>query len=235
MKKLFALVLACTLAGAAVAAPAKKAAKTAKAPAKAEFIVVESDTYAAGKEDPQLTAGIANFLGVKPQVTKLTAAEAAQDAKLAGFDYSFLPLYILKKTNDIRQKLDQHIQYGVAIEKDEYILLPKQTNQGVYTDKKVQPKVMDLFVMSQCPYGVMAENLIIQAKKDGKIADDKNIRVRYIVNYSDKEGFSSLHGSGEWEEDIRQLLIAKYYPSKFWKYLEIRNKDYRSSRWDKAM
>ena len=235
MKKLFALVLACTLAGAAVAAPAKKAAKTAKAPAKAEFIVVESDTYAAGKEDPQLTAGIANFLGVKPQVTKLTAAEAAPDAKLAGFDYSFLPLYILKKTNDIRQKLDQHIQYGVAIEKDEYILLPKQTNQGVYTDKKVQPKVMDLFVMSQCPYGVMAENLIIQAKKDGKIADDKNIRVRYIVNYSDKEGFSSLHGSGEWEEDIRQLLIAKYYPSKFWKYLEIRNKDYRSSRWDKAM
>lgn len=235
MKKLFALVLACTLAGAAVAAPAKKAAKTAKAPAKAEFIVVESDTYAAGKEDPQLTAGIANFLGVKPQVTKLTAAEAAQDAKLAGFDYSFLPLYILKKTNDIRQKLDQHIQYGVAIEKDEYILLPKQTNQGVYTDKKAQPKVMDLFVMSQCPYGVMAENLIIQAKKDGKIADDKNIRVRYIVNYNDKEGFSSLHGSGEWEEDIRQLLIAKYYPSKFWKYLEIRNKDYRSSRWDKAM
>ena len=235
MKKLFALVLACTLAGAAVAAPAKKAAKTAKAPAKAEFIVVESDTYAAGKEDPQLTAGIANFLGVKPQVTKLTADEAAQDAKVAGVGYSFLPLYILKKTNDIRQKLDQHIQYGVAIEKDEYILLPKQTNQGVYTDKKVQPKVMDLFVMSQCPYGVMAENLIIQAKKDGKIADDKNIRVRYIVNYSDKEGFSSLHGSGEWEEDIRQLLIAKYYPSKFWKYLEIRNKDYRSSRWDKAM
>lgn len=235
MKKLFALVLACTLAGAAVAAPAKKATKTAKAPAKAEFIVVESDTYAAGKEDPQLTAGIANFLGVKPQVTKLTAAEAAQDAKLAGFDYSFLPLYILKKTNDIRQKLDQHIQYGVAIEKDEYILLPKQTNQGVYTDKTAQPKVMDLFVMSQCPYGVMAENLIIQAKKDGKIADDKNIRVRYIVSYNEKEGFSSLHGSGEWEEDIRQLLIAKYYPSKFWKYLEIRNKDYRSSRWDKAM
>lgn len=235
MKKLFALVLACTLAGAAFAAPAKKAAKTAKAPAKAEFIVVESDTYAAGKEDPQLTAGIAGFLGVEPKVTKLTLAQAAQDAKLAGFDYSFLPLYIIKKTNDIRQKLGQHIQYGVAIEKEEYILLPKQTNQGVYTNKTAQPKVMDLFVMSQCPYGVMAENRIIQAKKDGKLADDKNIRVRYVVSYNEKDGFSSLHGSSEWEEDIRQLLIAKYYPSKFWKYLEIRNKDYRSSRWDKAM
>ena len=31
------------------------------------------------------------------------------------------------------------------------------------------------------------------------------------------------------------MLIAKYYPTKLWKYLEIRNQDYRSSRWDKAM
>ena len=61
------------------------------------------------------------------------------------------------------------------------------------------------------------------------------MRVRYIVNYTADRGFSSLHGSAEWEENVRQLLIAKYYPTKFWKYLEIRNKDYRSSRWDKAM
>lgn len=89
--------------------------------------------------------------------------------------------------------------------------------------------------MSQCPYGAMAENMVIQAQKDGKLPADKEIKIRYIVSYSDKDGFSSLHGSGEWEENVRQLLIAKYYPEKFWKYLEIRNKDYRSSRWDKAM
>ena len=89
--------------------------------------------------------------------------------------------------------------------------------------------------MCQCPYGVRAEDLIIKAKKDGKFPSDKTVRVRYIVNYHPSAGFSSLHGSGEWEENVRQLLIAKYYPEKFWKYLEIRNKDYRSSRWDKAM
>ena len=144
-------------------------------------------------------------------------------------------MYLVKKTDAIREKMAQHIQYGVAIEMDEFIALPKQTRQGVLPEKEAKPGVLELFVMSQCPFGAMAENKIIEAQKAGKLPEGKDIRVRYIVNYSDKDGFSSLHGSAEWEENIRQLLIAKYYPKKFWKYLEIRNKDYRSSRWDKAM
>lgn len=236
MKKLIAILVVCAVAGLAFAAPAKKAAKTAKkASAKAEFVIIESDEYKAGQEDPQLTAGIAQFLEMEPSVTKVSYKDAAADEKLAGLDYSFLPLYLIKKTDAIRTKLEKHLQYGYAQENADYIILLHQTRQGVFNNKTAKPGVMEIFVMSQCPYGVMAENLVIQAQKDGKMPAGKEIRVRYIVNHSDKDGFSSLHGSGEWEEDIRQLLIAKYYPEKFWKYLEIRNKDYRSSRWDKAM
>lgn len=235
MKKVFSVLMACLLATAAFAAPSK--AKTAKKEAKptVEFIIVESEEYEAGKEDAQLTQGIAQFLGAEPKVTKVPVSEAQKDPKLAEMDYSFLPLYLIKSTDAVREKLAQHIQYGVAIEKGEFIALPKQTRQGVISGKEGKPGVMELFVMSQCPYGAMAENMVIQAQKDGKLPADKELRVRYIVNYTDKEGFSSLHGPAEWEENIRQLLIAKYYPKKFWKYLEIRNKDYRSSRWDKAM
>ena len=210
MKKLTAVLLAAVLASAAFAAPAKKATKTAnKAKNKVEILVVEDDNYAAGKEDAQLTAGLAQFLEAEPNVTKVSYAAALKDPKLAQMDYSFLPLYLIKKTAAVRAKLEKHIQYGYVQENDDFVILPRQTRQGVYNGKTAKPGVLEIFVMSQCPYGVMAENLIIQAKKDGKIADDKNIRVRYIVNYSDKEGFSSLHGSGEWEEDIRQLLTAK--------------------------
>ncbi|MBQ7392346.1 MAG: hypothetical protein IJV73_06630, partial [Clostridia bacterium] len=81
----------------------------------------------------------------------------------------------------------------------------------------------------------MAENAVIEAKKNGEFPQDQIVKIRYIVNYDKAEGFSSMHGSGEWEEDVRQLLIAKYYPTKLWQYLAVRNKDYRSSRWDKAM
>ncbi len=231
------LTLLCLFAVAVSASAATKAKTPAKTQtkAKAEFIVVESDEYEAGKEDKMLTQGLAQFLEAEPSVTHMTATQAAQDPKMAGVDFSFLPVYLVKKTEAIRSKMEQPIQYGVAQEKGDFIVLYHQTRQGVYNAKTAQPGVMDLFVMSQCPYGVRAEDLIVKAKKEGTFPADKTVRVRYIVNYTPEQGFNSLHGSGEWEEDIRQLLIAKYYPEKFWKYLEIRNKDYRSSRWDKAM
>lgn len=202
---------------------------------KAEIIIIESPDYTAGQEDVYLTKGLAQFLGVSPVVTKMTPAQAAADETLSTVEYDFLPFYLVKKTPGVREKFAEPLEVGYLEETDDYILLPHQTRTGVYTAKQGKKDVMELFVMSQCPYGVMAEKAIIQAMKDGSFPKDKEVRIRYIVNYDENRGFTSLHGSGEWEEDVRQLLIAKYYPSKLWKYLEIRNKDYRSSRWDKAM
>ena len=233
MKKIISLLLVVTcVASVAMAAQPKK---TPAKKAKASFVIVEDETYAAGKEDKMLTAGLAEFLGVDPEVTYMPYSAAQADEKFARLDFSFLPLYLIKKTPDIRSKMEKHIQYGYVLENEEYIILPHQTRQGVYTGKTTKPGIMEIFVMSQCPYGVMAENTVIQAKKEGKYPKANDVRIRYIVDYNEAKGFNSLHGSGEWEEDVRQLLIAKYYPTKLWKYLEIRNKDYRSSRWDKAM
>ncbi|MBO7191385.1 MAG: hypothetical protein J6V32_04725 [Elusimicrobiaceae bacterium] len=236
MKRIVVGMLALLLAGSVVAAEAaKKAPAKAKAKTKAEFIIIESDEYEAGKEDPALTQGISEFLEATPSVTRVSVKDVAANPKLANLDYSFLPLYLIKKNKTFREKMAQPIQYGYVQENDEFLILPHQTRQGVFNNKEPQPDVLDLFVMSQCPYGVRAEDFIIKAKKEGTFPADKTVRIRYIVDYSPERGFNSLHGSGEWEENIRQLLIAKYYPNKFWKYLEIRNKDYRSSRWDKAM
>lgn len=231
MKKFLIALLACVVSGVAVAAPTGNTKKTGKA----EFLIIESDEYAAGKEDPQLTMGIAKFLEVEPNVTRLTPAKAAENAKLKDIKYDFLPLYLIKKTEPVRTKMDQYLKQGYFQETADYIVMPHQTRQGVYMNKTAKKNVMDLFVMAQCPYGVRAENFVIQAKKDGKFPSGKTLNLHYIVDYNQARGFNSMHGSGEWEEAVRQLLIAKYYPGKFWKYLEIRNKDYRSSRWDKAM
>ena len=231
-KKLVGIYVAVLAAGLSFAAPAKSPASTTKT---VEITIIESPEYEAGQEDRQVTAGIGQFFQRVPTVRKVTAQQAAADEKLREISYDFLPLYLLKKTEGIREKLAEPLAMGQLEETKEYIILPHQTRLGVYVGKKANPNVMELFVMSQCPYGVMAENKIIAAQKEGKIPAGKNIRIRYIVSYHPARGFSSLHGSGEWEEDVRQLLIAKYYPSKLWKYLEIRNKDYRSSRWDKAM
>lgn len=233
MKKIVIVCLAALLAVPALAA--QKTKKNTSKKAKVEFLVIESGEYAAGQEDANLTAGLAGFLEVEPVVTKMTQLQAMQNEALANLDYSFLPVYLIKKTDAVRKKMEPHIQRGLVQETADYIVLTHQTRTGVYTHPEVKPGVMEIFVMSQCPYGVMAENAVIEAKKNGNFPMDKTVKLRYIVNYDPVHGFSSLHGSAEWEEDVRQLLIAKYYPAKLWQYLSIRNKDYRSSRWDKAM
>jgi len=85
--------------------------------------------------------------------------------------------------------------------------------------KTIRPSV-DLYVMSFCPYGVQAETAmkpvvtLLETKAD--------FRVRYIatVKNSTVEGIRSLHGIEEAKEDLRQLCVMKYYPDKFWSYID---------------
>lgn len=84
---------------------------------------------------------------------------------------------------------------------------------------KTDKPVVELYVMSFCPYGVQAENAMKPvADLLGAKAD---IKVRFIVNIggTNISDVSSLHGIEEAKEDVRQLCVMKYYPSKFWSYL----------------
>jgi glutaredoxin len=84
--------------------------------------------------------------------------------------------------------------------------------------KSARPSV-ELFVMSFCPYGVQAENLMQPVV--GLFGTKANITVRYIANVQGTtvDSVTSLHGASEAKEDLRQLCIAKYYPQKVWPYL----------------
>lgn len=88
--------------------------------------------------------------------------------------------------------------------------------------KSARPSV-ELFVMSYCPYGVLAESAM-EPVVDllGKKADFK---VRYIATISGNtvDTIKSLHGLVEAKEDLRQICIAKYYPEKVWLYLMASN------------
>lgn len=114
-------------------------------------------------------------------------------------------------------------------------------------DSAVEPVNLDLFVMSQCRWGVRAENILYELKKN--FGERLKINLYYIVEIMDAgEGseeedkptadeiktpvFRSLHGRPEVEENMRQLLIAKYYPDRWWDYLISRNSDTQSPEWE---
>jgi len=76
--------------------------------------------------------------------------------------------------------------------------------------------VLELFVMSQCPYGVAAEQLM--APVLNAFQDSIDFRLHYIAAYSNNK-LRSMHGAEEVNEDIRQLCAKKYYPNNYFNYV----------------
>lgn len=93
---------------------------------------------------------------------------------------------------------------------------------------KAQKAEVELFVMSFCPYGVIAENAM--APVFDLLGDKADINIRYIASIEgdDINEVKSLHGPIEGIEDARQLCVEKNYGKEaFWQYVgEINEKCY---------
>jgi glutaredoxin len=93
---------------------------------------------------------------------------------------------------------------------------------------------LDIFVMSQCPYGVRT----VDAMKDVLDAFGKDKKaIDFEINFigQERDGkLTSMHGQAEVDEDLRQLCAQKLYGKgyKFMDYIFCRNKDYRSADWE---
>ncbi len=99
--------------------------------------------------------------------------------------------------------------------------------------RKEIPKRLDVFVMSQCPYGTKALDSMSDVLKafDYKIS----FHIHYIASKRGS-GFRSLHGQAEVDENIRQLCAMKHFPKryKYMDYIYCRNRKIRSKNWKKC-
>lgn len=96
--------------------------------------------------------------------------------------------------------------------------------------RSARPKTLEMFVMSQCPYGAKA--MIAANDVAQHFGKDIAVEVHFIGNGSETS-LSSMHGQSEVDEDIRQLCAATHYKKdhQFLKYLACRSKDYRNAEW----
>ncbi len=94
----------------------------------------------------------------------------------------------------------------------------QQTGQGFDAPDSEKP-VVELFVMSFCPYGVQAENMMKPVVD--LLGDKVDFKIRFIASVTGNtiDSVQSLHGPNEAKEDLRQACIQKHYPDKFWTYL----------------
>jgi len=91
---------------------------------------------------------------------------------------------------------------------------------------KTDKPVVELFVMSFCPYGVQAEG--VMAPVFDLLKDKADIKIRFIASIAgdDINNVQSLHGPVEGIEDARQLCVEKNHGKDvLWKYITNINKD----------
>ena len=101
-----------------------------------------------------------------------------------------------------------------------------EKNAGT-SDNLEKPVTLDMYIMSQCPYGVQAEDGAIPAVK--KLIDSVDYNIYFIANDNGDGTFSSLHGQPEVDENMRQICIMEKYPELFLDYLTCLNKNYRNA------
>jgi len=86
---------------------------------------------------------------------------------------------------------------------------PSSTGSSESNIPKNTKPVVDLFVMSQCPYGTIAEKAI--APVLDLLKDKVKFNLYFIANDIGGGNFRSLHGQPEVDENIRQVCIAEEY------------------------
>ena len=174
------------------------------------------------------------FEGIKPVVLDEAAPE-----RLAKFPWlEFVPAYVLTATPEARSALENEIKAGLFKENSGYLVYEDRQHRGVYASRPAAENKLELFVMSQCPYGVLAVNSVFGAEKEKLLPPGLKIEVHFIGDTKKNEKgeleFNSLHGDAEWQEDARQLYIAGKFPDKFGAYVLERNKEITSPDWQKA-
>lgn len=108
------------------------------------------------------------------------------------------------------------------------------------TPKAEAPNVK-LFIMSFCPYGNQAEELMALVVE--LLGNKVNIEPHYVVysNYGgggpnfclDEENkYCSMHGIQELNQGVRELCVYKYQKDKFWDFLKEINKNCSSQNAD---
>jgi Gamma interferon inducible lysosomal thiol reductase (GILT) len=91
-------------------------------------------------------------------------------------------------------------------------------------------KKLDLFIMSQCPYGAQA---MIGAKEFiDHFKGDVKLDVHFIGDLQNGQ-LGSLHGQPEVDEDIRERCAIEHYGKDhhFMRYLACRSRDYKNAEW----
>ncbi len=97
------------------------------------------------------------------------------------------------------------------------------------------PGKLEVFVMSQCPFGVKGLNAMEEVLANFKKNKAKiDFQIHFIGDIDPAKGMTSMHGQGEVDEDIREICAVQHNleGNKYMNYILCRNKNIRDTAWE---
>jgi thiol-disulfide isomerase/thioredoxin len=161
------------------------------------------------------------------EVKKLFVDEKSAQELIKKTGLSVAPVIIFGKNIENTKKFSQVSARLVTKTKDgeHYLLSSAMLPPKVLLNREKKENLITLFVMSQCPYGITMENVLMERLKKGDLP--YKLEVRYILakNKAKDGRIEAMHGNNELYENIEQIIVQKYYKEKFFDYVLCRNKD----------
>ncbi len=112
---------------------------------------------------------------------------------------------------------------GRSVVADGFVKLPGQFEPTRVIEQRTN--TLELFVMSQCPFGQRAETKLYSFLESTNVTQKPKLEVRYIFYQQQKDGkdvFVSLHGEEEITENLVQMVLRDRYAPLFEHYLRQR-------------
>jgi rhodanese-related sulfurtransferase len=187
------------------------------------------------------------------EIKRISAATEKGKTMIQKHQIAMLPALLLdkrlEKTPFFKDWLSRGFLKPVA---DEYLVTKGINEPSVFLNRLPEKDVLGVFIMSHCPAGVQAVLDLLAARDTGMLPPWINLSYHYIISRKElppsvnkaipmqglQQMFRSMYGEAELEEDIRQLVILKYFPDKFAAYFRARFKDYndksKKDTWEKV-
>ncbi|MBN2803975.1 MAG: thioredoxin domain-containing protein [Deltaproteobacteria bacterium] len=225
-------------------------------PAKEVKLTVITDKRCGAKCDParMIESLKSIFMGLKADIKDWNDPGVQDIAKAAGI--TKLPALFFDKTVEEDKAGYEHMNRWLTKTGDYYIVKVRadfDPNAEICDNKKDDtgngkvdcddetcantlacrpetPKKLEVFVMSECPFGKMAVNAMPEVLEAFK--GDMDFEVNIIASQSG-DNVTSMHGPSEVEEDIRWLCAKKYYAAnnKYMDYLTCRSSAAKTDDW----
>ncbi|MBI4668985.1 MAG: hypothetical protein HY747_07340 [Elusimicrobia bacterium] len=209
-----------------------------------EVIVINAAKYAGWAKIEPWGLEALKRLPFEISVKELDASTGEGLSFLKEIGFPLAPVVVLRPLDQEAQSALKSYAGQGALEakgknKDLFLARSFSSSGVLWAKKESSKKDLQLFIMSQCPYGVEAQRAILEAQNKGQWPQDAPVVFRFIVNRQadagKKPSFASLHGASELEEDIRQMVLQKFEPEKFPCYLAKRLPNIDSSLWNESL